>query len=370
MSPTQSTAGPIIGIIGYGRFGRAFGELCERNLAGSRLLAFDTLAPIDPAIRAESVEFLAERADVIVVATPVAHMPEMFGRLAASFAATGRSPLVMDVGSVKVVPHQALATAFRDEPQVRAVATHPLFGPMSLGRAERPMTVIVCPSENAKANDDAEAFWKSLDCETIRVSAEEHDRVMARTHALAFFFAKGIVDAKLDAPAPFSPPSFRAMARSIEAVRADAGHLFRSIEVDNPFAGDMRTTLLRTLAAADDELTRPAEAESSTIPPVSPGGGIAAVGGAEPAGELSEARRLIDDIDVELIDILARRAELAERAAKAKAVLRVGTRDEAREAALLADRRAWAERAGLDPDAIADVFGAILRFSRAHQRRR
>ena len=41
--------------------------------------------------------------------------------------------------------------------------------------------------------------------------------------------------------AAFVPPSFKALARPIDAVRSDAGHLFATIQNDNPFAAAART---------------------------------------------------------------------------------------------------------------------------------
>ena len=46
-------------------------------------------------------------------------------------------------------------------------------------------------------------------------SFREHDRVMADTHALALFIAKGLLEATGGAAPAFAPPSFQAVARVI-----------------------------------------------------------------------------------------------------------------------------------------------------------
>ncbi len=89
------------------------------------------------------------------------------------------------------------------------------------------------------------------------------------------------------------------------------------------------------------------------------------LGSASPA--LGETRELIDEVDRELLALLARRGLLSRRAAAAKAELGMAVRDPRREAELLGARRRDAERAGLDPDAVGDIFEAILRFSRSLQ---
>ena len=79
---------------------------------------------------------------------------------------------------------------------------------------------------------------------------------------------------------------------------------------------------------------------------------------------------MIDELDQELLLLLARRAELALRAARAKAEAGRGVRDPRREEALLGARRERAESLGLDPEGVAEIFRAVLNLSRVHQSRK
>ena len=181
---------------------------------------------------------------------------------------------------------------------------------------------------------------------------------MAWTHALAFFIAKGLMDAGVPAALVYAPPSFQAIARTIDAVRADAGHLFSTLHRENPYAEGARRALLDALAAADRKLAEPASDASPAIE-------IPDLGASSPA--LVEARELIDEVDGEILALLARRALLSRRAAAAKAELGVGVRDARREALLLDARRRDASRLGLDEAAVGEIFEAVLRFSRKVQ---
>jgi prephenate dehydrogenase len=82
---------------------------------------------------------------------------------------------------------------------------------------------------------------------------------------------------------------------------------------------------------------------------------------------LRETRELIDDVDREIVVLLARRAQLAKRAADVKAGLGRGVLDPVRELACLDARRAWAVEHGLEPTSVGEVFEAVLRFSRQVQ---
>ena len=73
-------------------------------------------------------------------------------------------------------------------------------------------------------------------------------------------------------------------------------------------------------------------------------------------------------MDRELVGLLARRATLAQRAGKAKAELGHPIVDPAREARPPRRAPRVGRVAHLDPEAIDELFRAILRFSRRAQR--
>ena len=343
-------------LLGYGRFGRALGSLLEE--AGIAFRALDPVADVPEAHRAGSLRELVTGAEQLVVAVPVPRMKEV---LEAVRPHLRPGQLVLDVGSVKVRPVQAMLEVLGA--QVPWVGTHPLFGPLSLARAERPLRVVVCPNPlHPGAAAQAHHLFTRLGCEIIEQTPEGHDRVMAHTHALTFFVAKGMLDAGSGVDVPFAPASFQALSRTIQIVRSDAGHLFSAIQHENPFAPEARRHLLEALGTIHRELEAlPPEAESPEAPHLE----LPALETGLP--ELRETRELIDQLDHELVGLLARRAELARRALRAKARVGQPVPDPAREDAMVASRRAWAQELGLDPGEVESLFRAVLRFSRRAQ---
>ncbi|NOK39486.1 prephenate dehydrogenase/arogenate dehydrogenase family protein [Corallococcus exercitus] len=336
---------PHVALVGYGRFGRALGTLLEA--VGVEHRALDPVADIPEPLRARSVPELLEGAELVVVAVPV---PQMGDVLRALKPHLRPEHLVLDVGSVKVKPVEALTEVLGA--RVPWVGTHPLFGPLSLAMAERPMRVVLCPNPlHPEAAPRAGRFYEGLGCEVIEQTPEGHDRVMARTHALTFFVAKGMVDSGAAADVPFAPASFQALSRTIETVRADAGHLFNAIQQENPFATEARGRLLAALQAIHRDLqAAPEEAPSRNVAGV-------AVPGLEPAAPAPrEPREHIDALDRELVELLARREELARRQRRAQA----SGNEPARTEALLAVRRAWARELGVDAQEVEAVFRAVL----------
>ena len=380
----------LVAILGYGRFGRALGGLLSE--AGIAHRAYDPHLPspsdgthaIAPEYRAESLASLVRGASFVALAVPVTQMRRALVELRPYVEAARPQPIVLDVGSVKVGPSAALADVMG-----RAIpwcATHPLFGPSSLALAERPLRVVVCPAPDEYGHAAATArvrdLYRRIGCEVIEQTPESHDRVMAHTHALTFFIAKGMIDAGAGMDVPFAPPSFQAMARAIETVRSDAGHLFAAIARDNPFAAEARKQLVQALSTIDRALDEavghgmatesrgrdsasPAEQAGADSPDTARFA-IPDLGQRSP--ELKEARDHIDEVDREIVRLLAQRAQLSQRAAQAKAKLGAPVLDGAREAEVIGARRAWASELKLDAEAATDVFRAIMTMSRRAQR--
>ena len=366
--PTGRTACEVA-ILGYGRFGRALGQLFAE--AGVTHRAYDPLAgvvgpEVPQEFRADSLRDLATGARFVVVAVPV---PRIRSALVDLRPHLTPDQIVLDVGSVKVGPAAALAEVLGDA--IPWVATHPLFGPLSLALAERPLRVVLCPAPGHPAAAAAvRALYERIGCEVVEQTPEGHDRVMAHTHALTFFVAKGMIDAGAGMEVPFAPPSFQAIARTIETVRSDAGHLFAAIARDNPFAAEARKQLVQALSSIDRALDAQAAGGAEAEPDAAPDstGKFAIPDLGERSPELKQAREHIDAVDREIVRLLAQRAQLAQRAAKAKAELGAPVLDSTREAEVMGARRAWAGELKVDADAVAEVFRAIMTMSRRAQR--
>jgi len=348
-----------IGLMGFGRFGRAFASLVSE--AGLEVRAYDSGVSVPPEMASGSPGELAKQSDVLVLAVPLNVMTDALVALRPHLG----SQLVLDVGSVKLKPVAAMSRILAGS--VSWVGTHPLFGSTSIALGENPLVTVVCPNPaHPGAGARARNLYERIGCRVVEMDPDSHDRLMALTHALAFFVAKGMLDAGVPGAPPVAPPSFQAIARTLEAVQSDATHLFTSIHSENPYAAQARRHLLSCLESTDRALT---SLESGDLSSPDLGGvlSIPELGAQSP--ELRATRELIDEVDRELVTLLARRARLALRAGRAKSDLGMGVRDPRREAAVLASRREWSERLGLAPEGVEDIFQAILRLSRSMQNR-
>jgi chorismate mutase / prephenate dehydrogenase len=86
-----------------------------------------------------------------------------------------------------------------------------------------------------------------------------------------------------------------------------------------------------------------------------------------PAESLTALRALIDAIDHEILEKIARRDDLVSRVARLKRTLGTPIRDAGREEALLVDRRTFADQLGVRPDVAESLFRLVLWASRDRQ---
>ncbi|KZC22218.1 prephenate dehydrogenase [Rhodanobacter thiooxydans] len=249
-----------VAVLGYGRFGQAFAGLLLQ--AEYSVRAWDPHADIPAALAAASMPAAIDGAAWIVLAMPV---PRLRDTLLALRPLLHAGQTVLDVGSVKMHP-----CATMDEllgAAIPHVGTHPLFGPLSLARNERPRRTVICPAaDHPAAAVRARELFTELGCEVVELDPEAHDRAMAKTHALAFFVAKGLIELGVDDGLPLAPPSFQSMRHMLDAVRGDAGHLFAAIQRENPFAAEARTQLLAELERVHRQLLADADGDSLAIP--------------------------------------------------------------------------------------------------------
>jgi prephenate dehydrogenase len=234
-------------VLGYGRFGAAFAGLLVQ--AGHEVRVFDPHATAPLTLAAPSVRAALDGASWVVLAMPV---PQLREALHSARPLLHAGQIVFDVGSVKLHPCTAMAQLLGSE--IPHVGTHPLFGPLSLARGEPRRTVICAAAEHSHAAERTRQLFVELGCEVIDQDPESHDRAMARTHVLAFFIAKGLIDIGVDDGMPVAPPSFQGMKHMLAAVRGDAGHLFGAIQRENPFAAEARAELMVELNRIHQQL--------------------------------------------------------------------------------------------------------------------
>ncbi|MEX0703146.1 MAG: prephenate dehydrogenase/arogenate dehydrogenase family protein [Planctomycetales bacterium] len=261
-----------VGIVGVGLIGGSIAAaLKARGFTGPIIGSGRDPARLEAARRAgllDKVTTGPPRASLIVVCTPVDRIAADV-RAAAELAAPGT--LITDAGSVKGPLCRELAGALPEG--VAFIGAHPLAGSEKQGFEHAAADLFVdalcvivgvqpsgcdagvqasacdvgvqasaCP-DSLKAVlqrelQRTERFWQSLGARTVRMTAEDHDRAVARTSHLPHVVAAALVASLTPSDAPLAATGFRDTTR----IAAGALDLWTAILLANAPA---------TLAALD-----------------------------------------------------------------------------------------------------------------------
>jgi prephenate dehydrogenase len=196
-----------VAIVGVGLIGGSIGlALRERKLAqkivgiGRRRESLEqalTLGCVDHICT--SIAEAVQQAELVVVCTPV---ESIAAHIAEAAAAAPRGCLFTDAGSTKAQivedAQNALSKAFPDK--LPFVGSHPLAGSEKNGPQAAAddlfdgRVVVVTPTQRTDkvAAVAIEELWQSLGARCVRMTADEHDAIIARTSHLPHLVASAL----------------------------------------------------------------------------------------------------------------------------------------------------------------------------------
>lgn len=246
-----------IGIIGNGRFGDNLYKTFSKN---RHICDYDTFIysrSIDLTTKSEnrkSKNFVSLeevcKCDIVIPTVPISVFEQQIIDIK---DLVPESSLVVHVCSVSMHP----ANVMQEHLKCDLLSTHPMFGPDSTKDATffKDLKFIhnSLRIKNEKRVSDFLNFWKSLGCELIQLTPEEHDKQAAYTHAYAFLIGKlGIMlDVRRN---DISTKGFEGVLYNQEAVENDSGQLFDDMMTYNPFAKEMREKFKEAMLEIENEL--------------------------------------------------------------------------------------------------------------------
>ena len=211
-----------IGLVGAGLIGGSIAARLAYALPDCALLVHDA-SPGNAAYVAERHPNAAIAAeitalgdcDAIFVATPVATIGN---QLVALLALPASKAVIIDTGSAKraVIDHVAAA----DVDAARFVPGHPLAGGISAGPGRssgdivtmRPFVLTPTDSTGTEALDVAKALLDRLGAQTVEMTPDAHDRLLALGSHLPHLIAYALAGIATDEPADLLPASYRGIA--------------------------------------------------------------------------------------------------------------------------------------------------------------
>ncbi len=240
----------MIGLIGYGRFGR----LTVRNLATDFEVLVHTRDKEKSADIAEAGGRLVSleeacRRKLIILCVPISAMQATLKKIAPLLAPES---IVVDVCSVKVYPAQWMRQLL--PPSVDILATHPMFGPDSAAKSVAGYKIVLCPERISRPRYLKIKQWlEKKGVITIETTPAEHDRKIAVSLALTHFIGRALAEfgaCQLD----IDTEGYKRLLHILGVVNNDTWQLFEDMHHFNPYAREKRQAFLQAIAKIDAQL--------------------------------------------------------------------------------------------------------------------
>jgi prephenate dehydrogenase len=225
----------MIGIIGFGRFGRLASRYLAQdfevfaynradkseqiNLTGARTASFET----------------ACRQNIVIPCVPISIFRSVLTDIAPLLKPDA---LVVDVCSVKEYPIQWMTEALPET--VSILATHPMFGPDSASDSLAGRKICLCKVRIAENRyRKIKAYLEAKGLIVIEATAAEHDRQIATSLALTHLIGRTLSEfgaRRLD----IDTEGYKRLLHILEVVERDTWQLFMDMNRYNPYARKKR----------------------------------------------------------------------------------------------------------------------------------
>jgi len=240
----------MIGIIGYGRFGKLMAGYLARDFD---VLVWDPRPEAfrgDPAgaVPAASLAAVCAR-ETIILAVPISTLYDVLVTIAPMVKPDA---LVMDVCSVKLYPTRWMRDLLPET--VSILPTHPMFGPDSAAESLSGRKIVLCRERVAeKRYEKIRRYLISKGLSVIETDAREHDRQIADSLCVTHFIGRSLSEFGAGKLA-IDTEGYNRLLHVLEVVEHDSWQLFLDMNRYNPFAKKRRTALMEAMKIIEERL--------------------------------------------------------------------------------------------------------------------
>ncbi len=232
----------MIGIIGFGRFGK----LMANYLAGDFHVMVYNRSDNAEAIMASGAEPVslesACRQKMVILSVPISAIHETLETIAPLLVPDA---LVIDVCSVKEYPVRLMKELLPE--QVSILATHPMFGPDSAAIALQGRKIVLCAERIGDSiYRKIKSYLISKGLVVIETTPEAHDRQIAVSLALTHFVGRSLAEFGAR-PMDVDTEGYQRLLHVLGVVENDTWQLFEDMNTYNPYAADNRSAFMEAV---------------------------------------------------------------------------------------------------------------------------
>jgi prephenate dehydrogenase len=241
----------MIGIIGFGRFGKLTARYLAEEFDVAVYHRTDKSAEINrTGARAASLEAVC-RQDIVVPCVPICVLQEVLQDITPLLRPDA---LIVDVCSVKEYPVRLMTDILPDT--VSILATHPMFGPDSASDSLEGRKICLCKVRIAdKKYQNIKAYLESKELVVIEATAQEHDEQIATSLSLTHFIGRTLSEygaEQLD----IDTEGYKRLLHILEVVERDTWQLFLDMHHYNSYAKEKRFAFMEVMQDINSRLEK------------------------------------------------------------------------------------------------------------------
>ncbi len=239
----------MIGIIGFGRFGKLVSHYLSQDLDVFVYNRSDKSSEIaDTGAQPASLETVC-RQDIVIPCVPISTFRANLKTIAPLLKPDA---LVIDVCSVKEYPVQWMSKELPES--VSILATHPMFGPDSAADSLQDRKICLCrvrvPEEQYHK---VKTYLASKGLIVIEATAREHDEQIATSLSLTHLIGRTLSQCGAS-PLDIDTEGYKRLLRILEVVERDTWQLFQDMHHYNPYAKKKRMEFIQIMEDINSKL--------------------------------------------------------------------------------------------------------------------
>jgi prephenate dehydrogenase len=239
----------MIGIIGFGRFGKLIARYLAEDFNVYVYNRTDKASQIKKV--GANVASLKETCsqDIVIWSLPISYLEEGLKNISSYL---NENAVMIDVCSVKEYTIKCMLDNLPDS--VSILATHPMFGPDSAGESLIGRKVVLCKVRiEDNKYQQIKDYLLNKGLKIIETSAEEHDKQIAVTLFLTHFIGRTLSEfgaKKLD----IDTEGYKRLLHILDVVENDSWQLFFDMHKYNSYANEIKDSFINAMKKINEKL--------------------------------------------------------------------------------------------------------------------
>ena len=239
----------MIGIIGFGRFGKLAARYLAEDFDVFVFNRTDKSTEIKKTGARKAALKTVCQQKIVILCVPISTFKEVLVEIGPLLK---RDVLVVDVCSVKVYPTQWMKDSLPET--VSILATHPIFGPDSATDSLKERKIFLSPIRIGKKQyQKIKTYLASKELVLIESTPEDHDEQIAISLALTHYIGRTLSEFGA-APLGIDSEGYKRLLHILEVVEHDTWQLFYDMHRYNPYAKEKRAAFMQAMQKIDERL--------------------------------------------------------------------------------------------------------------------